>query len=636
MKKIAIVGLPNTGKSHLYHMLTGDYSIVANYPLTTVEPKKKKIDLGGKEYLFFDTPGLHSFFIHSEEELVVRNLIFDEKPEVLIQCIDANQLKQSLDLTADLLELKIPMIIVLSAVSETYQKGIRVNSLRLSKILKIPVVEILDIGESKRAKVFKAIENATIIDDKIIYPDRIEEYIKTLEEKLPEDISFKRKLAILTLENDKTIYGVFEKDLSNEEVLIFYEQENIIRNLFIGSLGRAIRRVQTMWSSEIYEKVSNKNKRKNFIYLEAFARACRHPVLGIPILLAFIFLSYFLVVNVAGFIEGSLSGFIVDPMLSYISTITGSAFVNDFLLGDYGILTLGLFNAVVTVLPILSVFFLMFGALEDIGYLPNLTVLTSRLFKYIGISGKSIMPLVLGFGCKTMATLTTRGLTSKKEKYIAIYLIAFAIPCSAQFGLNMAILGKVGVLAFLIAFGALLFLEVMAGFVLNKIIKDDAPSNYIQELPPIRVPNLKAIFIKTYYRLLWFLKEAVPIFIIAALVLFTLDKSGLLDLLKRALDPIITNWLGLPIDMVDALILTMARHEAAAGLIFKMVNSGSIDFIQSIVAVVITTMFVPCFANIVAMCKELGVKRGLVMVFIINTSAFIFAGILNKLLHIFF
>ena len=164
---------------------------------------------------------------------------------------------------------------------------------------------------------------------------------------------------------------------------------------------------------------------------------------------------------------------------------------------------------------------------------------------------------------------------------------------------------------------------------LNKILKEERQSDFIQELPPIRIPNIKAIVIKTYYRLLWFIKEAVPIFIVAAIVLFLFDKSGGLDIFKKGMSSIVINWLGLPLDMVDALILTMARHEAAAGLILKMVNAGSINYIQCIVAVVITTMFVPCFANIMAMIKELGIKRALVMAIIINLSSFLLAGMLN-------
>jgi ferrous iron transport protein B len=263
-------------------------------------------------------------------------------------------------------------------------------------------------------------------------------------------------------------------------------------------------------------------------------------------------------------------------------------------------------------------------------------VLTNRIFRHIGITGKSIMPLVLGFGCKTMATLTTRGLQSRKEKYIAIFLIAFAIPCSAQLGLNMAILGRIGFKAFVIASAALFFLELCAGVVLNSILRDDGTSDFIQELPQIRIPNVKAIVVKTYYRLKWFVMEAVPIFVIAAVTLFFFDRVGGLAALKKILQPIVVGWLGLPIDIVEALILTMARHEAASAFLLKMADAGQLSSEQCIVAVVTTTMFVPCFANIVAMCRELSVKTGLLMALLINVLSFILGGVVMRIVGLFY
>jgi ferrous iron transport protein B len=309
-------------------------------------------------------------------------------------------------------------------------------------------------------------------------------------------------------------------------------------------------------------------------------------------------------------------------------------FWQNLLVGPYGLLTLGLFNAVFTVLPILSIFFLVFGAMEDIGYLPNLTILLRHMLSRIGITGNSIIPLVLGFGCKTMATMTARSLPSRKEKIIVIFLIAFAIPCSAQMGLNMAILGRYGPQHFLVTVAILALVEIGAGFVLNKILPAEPPSQFIQELPPIRAPRVSALLNKTGHRLLWFLKEAIPIFLIASVVLFLLDASGALSAFKRFISPVITGWLGLPIDMADALMLTMARHEAAAGMILKMSKGGLLDGVQSIVAVSITTMFVPCIANIIAMMKELGIRTGLVVALSINVSSFALAGGIFRLLRL--
>jgi len=266
------------------------------------------------------------------------------------------------------------------------------------------------------------------------------------------------------------------------------------------------------------------------------------------------------------------------------------------------------------------------------GYIPNLSVLLKRISEKIGLSGSAIMPITLGFGCKTMATLTTKSLRSKKERYIAIYLIAFALPCAPQMALNMSILGRLGARAFIIAFAFLVFVEIVAGLFLNKILKNDNSNDFIQALPDIRMPSPKAVIKKTYYKLLWFLKEAIPIFVYSALFLFIIDKIGLLGGIKNILKPLIIGFLGFPIEMVDVLILCMARHEAASGMIIKLIQVGKLNYIQCIVAVTITTMFVPCVANIMAMIKELKLRSALIMVFVINSSAFILAGILNRIL----
>ncbi|MEE8399639.1 MAG: nucleoside recognition domain-containing protein, partial [Desulfobacterales bacterium] len=320
-----------------------------------------------------------------------------------------------------------------------------------------------------------------------------------------------------------------------------------------------------------------------------------------------------------------------------VTAIVPGGFWHDFLIGDYGVLSLGLANALLTVLPILSVFFLLFNTLEDIGYIPNLSVMSKRLLGKIGLSGNAIMPLVLGFGCKTMATLTTRSLSSRKERVIAVYLIAFAIPCAAQMGLNMSILGSIGTGAFLIAFLVLTVMELTAGVTLNKLLKDqEVKESFLLELPPIRMPNVRAVVKKTYYRLYMFLRESLMVFIYAALALFTIDRLGILDAIKNVSAPVIQGFLGLPLDMTDAIILCLARHEAAAALIIDLIRKGQMNYVQCIVAVVLTTMFVPCFANIMAMIKEIGAKNALAMVLVINISAVIVAGALNWSLIILF
>jgi ferrous iron transport protein B len=453
-----------------------------------------------------------------------------------------------------------------------------------------------------------------------------------VEALLPRGTAFARKKALLLLDGDPHLGDALREQLGEPAFEGLKRRLQHIRQEYRGNVSRELSRRRAQIVERLVQEATARTARPPGRFAHTFARLSRHPLTGIPILAGFIVLIYVLVVHVAGLIEGLLSGWIVDPVIRLVNTSVLLEFWNELLVGDYGVLTLGLFNAFVTVLPILSVFFLAMGVLEDIGYLPNLTVLTRRALGRIGLSGRSVMSLVLGFGCKTMATLTTKGISSKKERLIAIYLIAFAIPCSAQLAIDMAILGRVGVLAFIVAFATLAFVEVLAGFILNKLIREDQKSDFIQELPPIRIPSVRAILKKTYFRIVWFLKEAVPIFLIASVVLFAVDRIGLLALFQRGLKPIVVGWLGLPISMVEVLILTLARHEAAAGFLLNMVEAGTLSYVQSIVAVVITTMFVPCFANIVAMCRQLGVAKAVAVTLVINLSSFFLAGLLHWIL----
>ncbi len=632
VKKIAIVGLPNTGKSQVFNNLTGTYTLVANYPLTTIETARAKCNINGQSYEIIDTPGMHCLYIHSEEELQVRDMIFSEKPDVIIQCIDANQLKQSLTLTADLLELETPMVISLNAIDETAKKGIWIDSTGLSRVLGVPVIESIAVNGIGTNQLKAAISKARTGKWSVKYGEIIDTGISTIVSQLPEDLYFKRKVAVLLLLNDPFLTGYLTKKYGPKKIVQLTEQVNRIKKQFRANIGQAINNKRAHWVDELVENTTRKQRIEPNQFATGFARLSRHPVFGIPILLLVLFIMYLLVVNVANVITGWMDRTLWVPVEAKIGSFVTIGWLNEFLIGDYGILSLGLANAFLTVLPILTVFFFAFNILEDVGYIPNLCVLTKRIFDKLGLSGSAIMPLVLGFGCKTMATLTTKSLKSKKERYIAIYLIAFAIPCAPQMALNMSILGRMGVMAFMIAFSTLVIVEIVAGVALNKILKEEQRSDFLQELPAIRLPNPKAVIIKTYYRLWWFIKEAVPVFIYAAAAMFVIDKIGLLNAAKNVLEPVMTRFLGLPLEMVDALILCMARHEAAAGMIIKLIQAGKLNYVQCIIAVTITTMFVPCFANIVAMIKQLGAKRALSMAVIINASSFLIAGLLNWLL----
>ncbi len=635
-KKLMLVGLPNTGKSHVFNNLSGEYTLVGNYAYTTVELRRGRCEIENVFYEVIDTPGLHSLYIHSPEEVLVRNAIFNEKPDVLIQCVDANRLNQSLNLTVDLLELKIPVVLCLNSIDETARRGVWIDSGKLSNLLGIAVVESVAVTGAGTRELKEAIAKAKPGRHAVIYDPLVEKGITDIIFKLPLEIEIRRKIAMLFLQEDPFVESFVGNRFGADYAREITQLTTTIRHHFSGNFGRIINQKRNVWIKEIVGTVVHKQKISLEGFSQSFAHLCRHPVWGIFILLAVVWVMYALVVDVASVISAWMNQFLWFPVKGQIAfRLSLYPWVREFLIGDYGVLSLGLVNALLTVLPILSVFFLFFNVLEDSGYIPNLCILTNKIFARFGLSGRAIMPISLGFGCKTMATMTTRCLQSKKEKFIAMYLIAFAIPCAAQMGLNLSILGHCGVKAFIMAYAALGAAQVTAGLLLNRIVKDDGKTDFIQELPRMRMPDPKLVLIKVYYRLYWFLKEAVPVFLYTAVILFVADKIGLLSIVKHSLSPIVLGFLGLPLQMVDVLIVCVARREAAAGMMLSMIQQGHLNYMQCIISVVLTTTFIPCLANIVAISKEGGLKMALAITSCIFVSSFLLSGSIHWLWVVF-
>lgn len=632
IKKVAIIGLPNTSKSQIFNNLTGKYAVVANYPGTTIEMKRSGTRIDGQDYEIIDTPGLHCLYIHSEEEIAVRDMLFTEQPEVIIQCIDAIQYKQSLGLTVELLELGIPMVIALNDVNDAARKGVRVDSTGLERILGVPVVESIPISGLGKDELKKAIRRAQKGVLSVSYGAAVENNITSLVSALPAGLAFKRKIALLLLRQDPFLTEYLEKNYGKEEVMAVLQTLRQIQRKEKDTTSRVISEQYGNWVDTVSNAVARKQKIAVNGFSYRFSQACRHHIFGALIFLGFLAAIYISVVRISGALDTLLTVYGVGPALRFIKSLALPLFWNDLLIGGHGILTLGVFNALCTVLPILSVFFFIFSLLEDSGYIANFCVFSKRFFEKIGVSGKAITPLLLGFGCKSMATLYTRGLATYKEKFITIFLIAFAIPCSAQLAISMAILAKAGMVALFIAFGTLALFNMSAGMILNAVIKEDSPSYFIEVLPAMRFPNIKAVLVKSYYRIAGFLKEAMPIFILAAAALFMLDKTGILKVLEQILTPVTVSWMGLPREIVAVFIVGLARREAAAGLILTMANAGVLNPLQSIVAVVVTTTCFPCLVNILAINKELGVKAAIMVSGLIFSVSLILVGLLHLIL----
>ena len=634
--KIVIVGNSNVGKSSLFNHLTREYSIVANYPYTTIEIARGTLALGGRQFELIDTPGIYSLEIQSADEIVTRDILIKEHPECVIQCIDAANLKTSLLLTSQLLELATPLIICLNNVDGAGKKGIEIDSIELSRSLGVPVIETVASEGKGLPDLRRAILDTKYPSNGFKHTEFIQGHLEKIARHFPDHNRPPSALVLLLLLGDALIEEWVQKYYGDAICRNAANEARAIRASVTTPLGRIVFNRRNEWADGIVRLVSGTTALTASRLLERFGALARHPVYGWLILAGIVYVTYLLVGKLGAIVlVPAINEHFFNPLTSFIGSLVPFAFWRDFLVGDYGILTLGFANAVGTVIPILALFFFVLNTLEDIGYLPNLCILSNRFFQQIGLSGKSVLPIILGFGCKTAATLTTRILDSKKERYIAIFLIAFAIPCSAQLGINIAVLAFFPISAFIFVFGVLAVVEIVAGVILNKGIQEETRTDFILEIPVIRVPTVKNLLLKTYYRLKWFAVETVPLFVLGALVLFVMERLLILDLLKVFLSPVVVSFLGLPVKCVEVFLLCIARREAGAVILLHLLKTGQIDYVQACVGTITISLFMPCFANVMAMIKELGWKAALLMVLVITGSSILIGGLINHLMSIF-
>ena len=374
-------------------------------------------------------------------------------------------------------------------------------------------------------------------------------------------------------------------------------------------------------------------------FQEWLGRAVREPLTGLPILLLVLYVTY-LFVGVLGaqtlvaLLEEGLFGTYLNPWATAAASHIPYAAAREFLVGEYGLVTMGLTYAIAIVLPVVTTFFFIFGFLEDSGYIPRLAIFSDRLFRAMGLNGKAVLPMVLGLGCDTMATMTTRILATPKERLIAILLLALGVPCSAQLATIMGILGGISFAAVVTLFAVVLFQMVLVGFLAAQVLSGER-SDFIMELPPMRLPRFKNLLTKTLLRVRWYLGEAVPLFLVGTVLLFFLDRLGALAVITASARPLVTGVLGLPPKAAEVFVMGFLRRDYGAAGLFLMARDGALTHVQAVVALTVMTLFVPCVANFLMMVRERGLRTGLAILAVITPVAVGTGAGLNYVLHAF-
>jgi ferrous iron transport protein B len=646
-RSLVLVGTPNVGKSALFGALTGRYAVVSNYPGTTVEVMRVRARLGGLCWDVVDTPGTDALLPGTDDARVTRDILLETRGATALLVCDAKNLRRGLLLLSQLAEARVPAVLALNMSDEAAARLIRLDPEGLSRALGIPVVQTVAVRRAGIEQLAAALPRARVPRIRPRYGEVIERALARLEAHLPTGLGLDRRaLAVMLLSGDPALLERLPLAAGArraiEEVCERFERR------YPRALRFAVTR-QRLASVELLHTVAVRHgpRRLPRVRLDAWTT---HPVLGVPLLALVLFAAYQFV-GVLGarvavdFLETSIFRDRLVPLLdAALRELPASAYAllsgpDGVIVGRYGLFSMGLAYGLAIVLPIVTTFFIAFSVLEDSGYLPRLAVMLDRVFRAMGLNGKAVLPMVLGLGCDTMATVTTRILETRKERVLVTLLLALAVPCSAQLAVILAMLGAVRPGAAIWFVATLLLVLLAVGWIAARVLPG-AGSDFLLELPPLRRPGAGNVLVKTVARVEWYLREALPLFLLGTAILQVLERTGGLAAVERAARPVVVGLLQLPPETAGAFLLGFLRRDYAAAGLFAhyqpFVKSGTLTRsmeIEVVVALVTVTLFLPCIANFIVLLKERGLKTGAAIAAFVVPFAFGTGALVNVLMR---
>jgi ferrous iron transport protein B len=596
--RVALVGNPNVGKSLFFNYLSGMYVEVSNYPGTTIEFTRGRFG----DFEVYDTPGVYGISSFSDEERVTQEVVLEA--DVVLNVVDAVHLERDLFLTEQLLDMGKKVSVFLNFMDEAAKLGIQINSALLAECLGVPVFETTATTHAGFERIEAGIIKAHrgTIDPKLHHQ---------LHEALSSTGS--EAEALLILEGEDAIAKRHGLAPGNDRERIYIERRN---------------RVNFIVNAVLSDKVT-RNRLSTLL-----GRWAINMWTGIPMVLTVLYLIYLFVgkliaQDLVKFTEVELGKNLWEPWVRALigQHLRGNSWLGTLLIGEFGLLTMTVIYLLFLLLPLVVAFYLCLALMEDSGYLPRLATLADRSLNAIGLNGSAVIPLVLGFGCVTMATITTRLLGNDREKRIATAILQFAIPCSAQLAVVAALLTGAGFRATLIYSATLFSVFVTIGTLLHRFLPGSS-TPFLVDLPPMRLPRLDNVLRKTAFRAYYFMKEATPWFFAGALAVGILQVTGVLILWQNALAPLTTGWLQLPEQAATAFVMGMVRRDFGAAGLYQLALTPH----QTIVALVTITLFTPCIASLMVMLNERGTKEALVVWLGTWIVAFLVGGLLSQVL----
>jgi ferrous iron transport protein B len=564
--RILLLGNPNVGKSAIFSRLTGIDVVSVNFPGSTVEYTEGNMKLGDAKAVVINTPGAYSLDPTSQVEEVTRNIL-DQGADLIVNVVDATNLERNLNLTLQILEKGLPTVIALNLWDIADHKGIAIDPGALDNELGVAVVPTVAMSGQGIHELVDAMAEA----------------------RAPPPMHFS----------------------SSDE-----------RWARIGVI------------TERTQKVLHRHPS----ILDRLEDLTIQPLTGIPLAVLVLYVSFTLVIDVGELISLRIT----DPIfIAYSALITDfvarytDGWTRDILVGtspellkSFGLLTTGIYIPLGIVLPFLIPFYLVLGFLEDLGYLPRLSVLLDALMHRVGLHGAAILPCVLGMGCSVPAVLAVRILESPKQRYMAATLMTMAIPCASQSAMILGILAPQGLKYVAIVYLTLFSTFVITGALLHRLIGGESPEIFL-EIPPYRMPDMRSLLKKTFIRLKEFLKEAVPYIAIGMVFMNIFYLTGIMHFIGEELRPVVSGFLGLPSDAAMALIIGFLRKDVGIGMFAPLDMTPE----QLVIASVVLAMYFPCVATFMVMLKELGPLDTMKSIALRLAAAFI-AGVVLRILLI--
>ncbi len=596
--QVALVGNPNVGKSLFFNYLSGLYVDVSNYPGTTVEIAKGRFE----EIDLYDTPGVYGISSFTAEENVTRDMVL--KADVILNVVDAVHLERDLFLTQQLIDMGKKVSVILNFMDEVEKQGLELDIKLLSNYLGVPIFTTTAITRKGFDRITDAIREARRGQQDRDQHARLHTMLA---------VAGSEAEALLILEGDEDIAKRHGVAPGTERESMYVERRNRV-NLIINAA------------------VSEKRIRKRVSTL--LGRWAVNPWTGVPMLFGALYLIYLFVgtliaQDLVEYLETNLGNGMWEPWIREVvnGSIDPNSWLGVILIGEFGVLTMTVTYLLFLLLPLVIAFYLSLAIMEDSGYLPRLATLVDRSLNSIGLNGSAVIPLILGFGCVTMATITTRLLGSEREKRITTAILQFAIPCSAQLAVIAAMLAGAGFKAMIIFSVTILTVFVAIGTILHRTLPGKT-SPLLIDLPPMRLPRLDNVIRKTGFRAYFFMKEATPWFFAGALAVGVMQVTGLLNVWQSILAPFTVSWLQLPKEAATAFVMGMVRRDFGAAGLYDL----SLSPDQIVVALVTITLFVPCIASLMVMLKERGTKEALIVWFGTWIGAFLVGGTLSQIL----